>query len=245
MIEFSHVTCAFEGQAVLQNVSFRVTAGEIKVIIGASGSGKTTILRLMLGLLHPQEGHILIEGVDITTLTEQEMTAIRRKIGMVFQEGALFDSMTVGENVGYRLLEEAQLSEMEVEDRVRQLLSFVGMEEAIDMMPDELSGGMRRRVAIMRALAAVDAKIMLYDEPTTGLDPMTARTICDLIRRLRDVQGVTSIMVTHKMEDAFLVGDRFLAIYQGGVIFEGTADELRRCAHEHVQGFLAASRPAS
>jgi phospholipid/cholesterol/gamma-HCH transport system ATP-binding protein len=245
MIEFLHVTCAFDNQVVLRDVSFRVAAGEIKVIIGASGSGKTTILRLMLGLLKPQEGQIAIDGIDITTLREQEMTSIRRMIGMVFQEGALFDSMTVGENVGYRLMEEAQLSEMEIEDRVRQLLSFVGMEESIDMMPDELSGGMRRRVAIMRALAAVDAKIMLYDEPTTGLDPMTARTICDLIRRLRDVQGVTSIMVTHKMEDAFLVGDRFLAIYQGGVVFEGTADELRRSEHEHVQGFLATGKVVS
>jgi phospholipid/cholesterol/gamma-HCH transport system ATP-binding protein len=158
---------------------------------------------------------------------------------MVFQEGALFDSLTVGENVGYRLFEEEQLSELEIEDRVRQLLSFVGLEEAVDMMPAELSGGMRRRVAIMRALAAVDAKIMLYDEPTTGLDPMTARTIDDLIRRLRDAQGVTSVMVTHQMADAFRVGDRFLAIHEGQVVFEGTAEELRRCQHEHVRGFLA------
>jgi phospholipid/cholesterol/gamma-HCH transport system ATP-binding protein len=192
----------------------------------------------MLGLIKPDAGRILIDDQEISQLDEEAFIQLRRKIGMVFQEGALFDSLTVGENVGYRLFEEGQLSEPEIEDRVRQLLSFVGLEEAIDMMPDELSGGMRRRVAIMRALAAVDARIMLYDEPTTGLDPLTARTICDLIRRLRDAQGVASLMVTHQMADAFRVGDRFLAIQDGQVIFEGTAEELRRCPHEHVRGFL-------
>lgn len=238
MIEFEGVTCSFEGQVVLKEVSFRVAPREIKVIIGASGSGKTTILRLMLGLLQPDGGKISIDGLEVTNRRECDLLEIRRKIGMVFQEGALFDSMTVGENVGYRLIGEGRMGQQEIEDRVRQLLSFVGMEENIDMMPDELSGGMRRRVAIMRALASVDAKIMLYDEPTTGLDPMTSRTICDLIRRLRDTRGVTSVMVTHKMEDAFLVGDRFLAIYEGRAVFEGTAEQLRRCQHEHVGGFL-------
>jgi phospholipid/cholesterol/gamma-HCH transport system ATP-binding protein len=239
IIAFEQVTCAYEDQVVLKDVSFRVAPREIKVIIGASGSGKTTILRLMLGLIKPDAGRILIDDQEISQLDEEAFIQLRRKIGMVFQEGALFDSLTVGENVGYRLFEEGQLSEPEIEDRVRQLLSFVGLEEAIDMMPDELSGGMRRRVAIMRALAAVDARIMLYDEPTTGLDPLTARTICDLIRRLRDAQGVSSLMVTHQMADAFRVGDRFLAIQDGQVIFEGTAEELRRCPHEHVRGFLA------
>ena len=239
IIAFEQVTCAYEDQVVLKDVSFRVAPREIKVIIGASGSGKTTILRLMLGLIKPDAGRILIDDQEISQLDEEAFIQLRRKIGMVFQEGALFDSLTVGENVGYRLFEEGQLSEPEIEDRVRQLLSFVGLEEAIDMMPDELSGGMRRRVAIMRALAAVDARIMLYDEPTTGLDPLTARTICDLIRRLRDAQGVASLMVTHQMADAFRVGDRFLAIQDGQVIFEGTAEELRRCPHEHVRGFLA------
>jgi phospholipid/cholesterol/gamma-HCH transport system ATP-binding protein len=238
IIAFEQVTCAYEDQVVLKDVSFRVAPREIKVIIGASGSGKTTILRLMLGLIKPDAGRILIDDQEISQLDEEAFIQLRRKIGMVFQEGALFDSLTVGENVGYRLFEEGQLSEPEIEDRVRQLLSFVGLEEAIDMMPDELSGGMRRRVAIMRALAAVDARIMLYDEPTTGLDPLTARTICDLIRRLRDAQGVASLMVTHQMADAFRVGDRFLAIQDGQVIFEGTAEELRRCPHEHVRGFL-------
>ncbi|HTP42242.1 MAG TPA: ATP-binding cassette domain-containing protein [Nitrospiria bacterium] len=238
MIAFEQVTCSYENQLVLKEVSFRVSPRETKVIIGASGSGKTTILRLILGLLKPVSGRIFIEGQEISEINEQELIALRRKIGMVFQEGALFDSMTVGENVGYRLFEEGELSDPEIEDRVRHLLGFVGLEEAIDMMPDELSGGMRRRVAIMRALAAVDARMMLYDEPTTGLDPMTARTICDLIRRLRDVQGVTSVMVTHQMADAFRVGDRFLAIHEGAVVFEGTADELRQCKDEHVRGFL-------
>jgi len=238
MITFEQVTCSFESQVVLKDVSFRVAPRETKVIIGASGSGKTTILRLILGLLKPEAGRILVEGQEISALSEEEMIVLRRKIGMVFQEGALFDSMTVGENVGYRLFEEGQLSESEIEDRVRHLLGFVGLEEAIDMMPDELSGGMRRRVAIMRALAAVDARMMLYDEPTTGLDPMTARTICDLIKRLRDAQGVSSVVVTHQMADAFRVGDRFLAIHDGQVVYEGTADELRQCRDEHVRGFL-------
>jgi len=238
MITFEQVTCSFENQTVLKEVSFTVAPRETKVIIGASGSGKTTILRLLLGLLKPVTGRIVVDGQEISTLTEQELIVLRRKIGMVFQEGALFDSMTVGENVGYRLFEEEQLSESEIEDRVRHLLGFVGLEEALDMMPDELSGGMKRRVAIMRALAAVDARIMLYDEPTTGLDPMTARTICDLISRLRDAQGVTSVMVTHQMADAFRVGDRFLAIHDGRVAFEGTAEELRQCKDEHVRGFL-------
>jgi phospholipid/cholesterol/gamma-HCH transport system ATP-binding protein len=238
MIAFEQVTCSYENQLVLKEVSFRVAPRETKVIIGASGSGKTTILRLILGLLKPVSGRIFIEGQEISEINEEELIALRRKIGMVFQEGALFDSMTVGENVGYRLFEEGELSEPEIEDRVRHLLGFVGLEEAIDMMPDELSGGMRRRVAIMRALAAVDARMMLYDEPTTGLDPMTARTICDLIRRLRDVQGVTSLMVTHQMADAFRVGDRFLAIHEGQVVFEGTAEELRQCEDDHVRGFL-------
>lgn len=238
MIAFEQVTCLFETQVVLKEVSFRVAPRETKVIIGASGSGKTTILRLILGLLKPAAGRIFIEGQELSELTEEELIALRRKIGMVFQEGALFDSMTVGENVGYRLFDEGELSEAEIDDRVRHLLGFVGLEEAIDMMPDELSGGMRRRVAIMRALSAVDARMMLYDEPTTGLDPMTARTICDLIRRLRDAQGVTSVMVTHQMADAFRVGDRFLAIHEGEVAFEGTADELRQCRDERVKGFL-------
>ena len=238
VIAFEQVTCSFENQTVLRDVSFRVAPRETKVIIGASGSGKTTILRLLLGLLKPQAGRILIEGQEISGLDEESLIVLRRKIGMVFQEGALFDSMTVGENVGYRLFEEGQLSESEIEDRVSHLLGFVGLGETIDMMPDELSGGMKRRVAIMRALAAVDARIMLYDEPTTGLDPMTARTICDLISRLRDAQGVTSVMVTHQMADAFRVGDRFLAIHDGRVAFEGTAEELRQCKDEHVRGFL-------
>ncbi|MBI3620695.1 MAG: ATP-binding cassette domain-containing protein [Nitrospirae bacterium] len=238
LITFERVTCSYENQQVLKEVSFRVAPRETKVIIGASGSGKTTVLRLILGLLKPDEGRIMIDGQEISGMTEEELIGLRRKIGMVFQEGALFDSMTVGENVGYRLFEEGQLSEAEIEDRVRHLLGFVGLEEAIDMMPDELSGGMKRRVAIMRALGAVDAKMMLYDEPTTGLDPMTARTICDLIRKLRDAQGVSSVMVTHQMADAFRVGDRFLAIHEGRVAFEGTADELRQCRDEHVRGFL-------
>ena len=238
MIVFDGVTCSFEDQVVLREVSFQTSPQEIKVIFGGSGSGKTTILRLMLGLLQPNDGRIFVNGLEVTNRHRCDLLELRRRIGMVFQEGALFDSLTVGENVGYRLFEDGQLSEREIEDRVRQLLSFVEMEDAIDKMPDELSGGMRRRVAIMRALAAQDAKIMLYDEPTTGLDPINSRNICDLIRQVRDKRGVTSVMVTHKMGDAFMVGDRFMGICDGRIIFEGTADELRRSDHDIVKGFL-------
>ena len=238
MIVFDGVTCSFEDQVVLREVSFQTSPQEIKVIFGGSGSGKTTILRLMLGLLQPNDGRIFVNGLEVTNRDRCDLLELRKRIGMVFQEGALFDSLTVGENVGYRLFEDGQLSEREIEDRVRQLLSFVEMEDAIDKMPDELSGGMRRRVAIMRALAAPDAKIMLYDEPTTGLDPINSRNICDLIRQVRDKRGVTSVMVTHKMGDAFIVGDRFMGICDGRIIFEGTADELRRSDHDIVKGFL-------
>jgi len=238
MIVFDGVTCSFGDQSVLRKVSFQTSPREIKVIFGGSGSGKTTILRLMLGLLQPNEGRIFINGLEVTNRQRCDLVELRSRIGMVFQEGALFDSLTVGENVGYRLFEEGQLSEREIEARVLQLLSFVEMEDAIDKMPDELSGGMRRRVAIMRALAAPDAKIMLYDEPTTGLDPINSRNICDLIREVRDKRGMTSVMVTHKMGDAFKVGDRFMGICDGRVVFEGTADELRRSDHEFVRGFL-------
>jgi len=238
MIVFDGVTCSFEDQVVLREVSFQTFPQEIKVIFGGSGSGKTTILRLMLGLLQPDHGRIFVNGIEVTNRHRCDLLELRRRIGMVFQEGALFDSLTVGENVGYRLFEEGQLSEKEIEDQVCKLLSFVEMEDSIDKMPDELSGGMRRRVAIMRALAAPDAKIMLYDEPTTGLDPINSRNICDLIRQVRDERAMTSVMVTHKMGDAFTVGDRFMGICDGQVIFEGTADELRRSDHEMVKGFL-------
>jgi phospholipid/cholesterol/gamma-HCH transport system ATP-binding protein len=242
MISLENVSYAFpdyQDHEVLQDIKFTVNPGDTLVILGDSGSGKTTILKIILGLLKPTSGRVIIDGEEITPLKEQELMRVRRKIGMVFQEGALFDSMTVGENVAFCLKEQSGWHGKEMESRVHQILGFVDMEDCIDKMPDELSGGMRRRVAIARALASSDPKIMLYDEPTTGLDPITADTICDLINKLRDQQKVSSVMVTHLLRDAFKVGTRFMILYEGRIIFEGTERELKSSAHPYIKKFLA------
>lgn len=242
MISLENVNYSFpdyQDHEVVQDIKFAVNPGETLVILGESGSGKTTILKMILGLLKPTSGRVIIDGEEITQLKEQELMRVRRKIGMVFQEGALFDSMTVGENVAFCLKEQSGWQGQEMESRVHQILGFVDMEDCIDKMPDELSGGMRRRVAIARALASSDPKIMLYDEPTTGLDPITADTICDLINKLRDQQKVSSVMVTHLLRDAFKVGTRFMILYEGRIIFEGTERELKSAAHSYIKKFLA------
>ena len=242
MIFLENVNFSFpdhEDGEVLVDIKFTVNQGETLVILGESGSGKTTILKIILGLLKPTSGRVLVDGEEITQLQEDELMRVRRKIGMVFQEGALFDSMTVGENVAFSLREQSAMSEPEVEARVHRILSFVDMEESIDKMPDELSGGMRRRVAIARALASCDPTIMLYDEPTTGLDPITAGTICDLIVKLRDIQNVSSVMVTHLLRDAFRVGNRFIVLQEGCLLFEGTERELRSSHDSYIRKFLA------
>lgn len=242
MISFENVNYSFpdhQDSEVLADIKFTVNQGETLVILGESGSGKTTILKIILGLLKPTSGRVIVDGEEITQLNEQELMKVRRKIGMVFQEGALFDSMTVGENVAFCLKEQSGLNGREMEDRVHQILSFVDMEDCIDKMPDELSGGMRRRVAIARALASCDPKIMLYDEPTTGLDPITSDTICDLIVKLRDSQKVSSVMVTHLLRDAFKVGTRFMILYGGSIIFEGTEKELKSTSHPYIKQYLA------
>jgi phospholipid/cholesterol/gamma-HCH transport system ATP-binding protein len=229
--------------------------------MGGSGTGKSTILKLVLGLIKPDSGTILIDGEDVTVLSEREMSEVRKKIGMVFQDGALFDSLTVYENVGYRLFEQGQ-AEGEVEETVRRMLRFVNLEDAMYMMPAELSGGMRRRVGIARALVG-NPKLMLFDEPTAGLDPPTARTILELAMKLRDLEGVSSIFVTHRIEDikllssnyatinesgevAFqnesgkmcLINTRFIMLKQGKVIFNGTDEELWRADDEYIQEFF-------
>ncbi len=178
MIEFKNVTKSFNDDVVLRNISFSMRRGETKIILGASGSGKSTILKLILGLIRPDSGEILVDGQDITKMSERELVQVRRKIGMVFQEGALFDSLSLRENVGYRLYEESGMPEEEIEIIVRRVLGFVGLEDAIDKMPSELSGGMKRRAGLARALVG-SPKIILYDEPTAGLDPITARSIVD------------------------------------------------------------------
>jgi phospholipid/cholesterol/gamma-HCH transport system ATP-binding protein len=263
MIEFRKVYKSFDDETVLRDISFKISRGETKIIVGESGSGKSTILKLILGLIRPDSGQILIDGHDITPLMEHELVSIRRNIGMVFQEGALFDSLSVRENVGYRLYEEARLSEVEIENAVLQLLGFVGLEEAIDKMPAELSGGMKRRVGIARALVGTP-KVVLYDEPTAGLDPITKRTIVDLMIKLRDIEGVTSVFVTHDLhaasimakelasageegrihigpgENGFCVlNTRFIMLNDASICFEGNYQEMMNSDVPYVRTFTS------
>lgn len=263
MIEFLNVTKSFDEDVVLREISFRITRGETMIILGASGSGKSTILKLLLGLIRPDSGEILVEGRNIAAMTERELVHVRRAFGMVFQEGALFDSLSVRENVGYRLYEEGVLGEDEIEVIVRRMLGFVGLEDAIDKMPAELSGGMKRRVGIARALVG-NPKVILYDEPTAGLDPITKRTIVDLMIKLRDLEAVTSIFVTHDLPAAEMIATeyasaenngqirfaragkefcllnvRFILLNEGRIGFEGSYEELNQSGDPYVRAFLA------
>jgi phospholipid/cholesterol/gamma-HCH transport system ATP-binding protein len=261
-IEFRDVHLSFDDQKILDGVSFTVRRGETKLILGRSGGGKSTTIRLILGLLKPDSGQILIDGEDITEYTEEEMMDVRKKIGMVFQEGALFDSLSVYENVAYRLREQGLVDEDEVEAEVRRMLRFVELEDAIDKLPDELSGGMRRRVGIARALVG-DPEIVLFDEPTAGLDPPTARTICELAIKLRDLQDVSSIFVTHEMNNVRYLSSEYATVDQEGrvvyekegerlclintevimfrdgrIIFSGSDERLRSSSDEYIQRFI-------
>src|SRR6187401_590254 len=206
IIVFDQVNLAFDEKVILREVSFTLQTGHTKIFLGASGAGKSTILRLTLGLLKPDAGRIFVNGDQIDGMNEDQLMAVRADLGMVFQEGALFDSLTVGENVGYKLYEELQWPADKVETRVREVLGFVGLCEFIDRMPSELSGGQRRRVAIARAMAS-KPRILLYDEPTTGLDPITSLTVDEEIIKLRDLEGVSSVLVTHQLRDAFFVAE--------------------------------------
>ena len=261
VISFRDVHLAYD-RPILQGVSFDLGPGTTKIVLGGSGSGKTTILRLVLGLLKPDAGSILVDGREISGLDEEDLREVRLKIGMVFQEGALFDSLTVGENVGYRLHEDGQLPEEEIEERVREMLGFVGLATHYEKMPSDLSGGQKRRVAFARALVA-RPQIMFYDEPTTGLDPITATTITDLICKVRDLDGVSSILVTHQLRDAFnvartfmlkkdgdyvtsvvedmstLEGTEFMMLKEGTVVFQGSAHELQTSADPYIREFLS------
>src|SRR5215213_7307565 len=224
-IEFRDVHLSFDDKKILNGVSFTVRRGETKIILGRSGGGKSTTIRLVLGLLKPDSGQILIDGEDITHYTEEEMMRVRQKIGMVFQEGALFDSLSVYENVAYRLLEQG-VDEETIEKEVRRMLQFVDLEDAIDKMPSELSGGMRRRVGIARALVG-DPTIVMFDEPTAGLDPPTARTICELAIKLRDLEDVSSIFVTHEMNNVkYLTSEYAVVNDDGEIVFEQEGQRL-------------------
>ena len=261
ILEMKNVVKYNGDTVVLNGISFSVFRGETKIIIGASGSGKSTILKLIMGLDKPDAGRIFVEGEDITKFNERQLVSVRQKIGMVFQESALFDSLSVRENVAYRLYE-LGVDEDEIDAKVRQSLGFVGLEEAIDKMPAELSGGMKRRVALARALIG-EPGIMLYDEPTAGLDPVTSKKINELIITLRDIKSVTGVFVTHRMRDAFtlateyasnggrqisfhtednfvcIANTRFLMLRDGTIIFEGPDEVLRRSKDEYIKRFLA------
>jgi len=261
VIVFDQVSLAFDDKVILDQVSFTLRAGDMKIILGASGAGKSTILRLILGLLKPDAGQIFVDGQRIDQMREAELMGIRVNLGMVFQEGALFDSLTVRENVGYRLFEETDMPIADVDARVREVLGYVGLGEYGGRMPSELSGGQRRRVAIARALTS-RPRILLYDEPTTGLDPITALTIDAEIVKLRDLEHVSSIVVTHQLRDAFYVANHqavtnsgriefiparpdrsaqvvFLMLKDGKIAFEGPADALRQSTDEYLRAFLS------
>ena len=261
IVVFDNVFIAFDEKPVLEGISFRLTKGETKAIFGVAGSGKSTILKLTLGLLKPDAGHIYVLGEDVTQMPEDALFDLRRKIGMVFQESALFDSLTVRENVAFRLLEEGDISDEEVEKRVREALRFVELEDTVDKFPAELSGGMRRRVAIARAIIA-RPEILLYDSPTGGLDPVTSTTIVQLIVKQRDVYKTSSLLVTHRLQDAFIMAthyfDRkanemrplppgargevpmaFLILRDGKVIFDGDAHQLAQSKDEYIREYIA------
>jgi len=241
MIELQNVSFAYGTKPVLRNVSFQLDQNESVVIMGPSGSGKSTILRLILGLATPDEGQVLVDGANICAMREKDKQEIRKSIGMVFQDGALFDSLTVGENVGYYLIEHTRWTWQEIEAKVTEMLGFVGLDadEIIDKLPEQLSGGMQRRVAIGRALLSTNPKIMLYDEPTTGLDPQSTENVLQLINKLTRERRISTIVVTHQIADAFNVSDRFIVIHAGEVAFDGTTRELRDSKDERVAAFLA------
>jgi phospholipid/cholesterol/gamma-HCH transport system ATP-binding protein len=260
IVVFDKVSLAFDDKVVLRDISFTLIKGHTKIFLGASGSGKSTILKLIVGLLKPDAGVIWVNGERVDNMSEPQMMRVREDLGMVFQEGALFDSLTVAENVGYKLLEEG-VPEDQVWRRVQEVLGFIGLREFIDRMPGELSGGQRRRVAIARAMS-YKPRILLYDEATTGLDPITADTVDDEIIKLRDLEEISSIVVTHQLRDAFRVATyeavregsaiqivpadeikceeaEFIMLKDGRIHFEGHAAELRASDDPYIRSFLS------
>ena len=259
-VAFDRVSLAFDDNLVLNDVSFSVRTGQMLMLLGTSGTGKSVVLKLILGLLKPDSGVIRVNGQRTDTMTEAEMMEVRGDIGMLFQENALFDSLSVAENVGYRLYEETDMPADQVRRRVEEILGFIGLEEYIDRLPSELSGGQRRRVAIARAMAA-RPHLLLFDDPTSGLDPITAKTVDNEIVKLRDIEHVTSIVVTHQLPDAFYIatheavtrsgrlavvpagGDKaeeadFIVLRNGRIYFEGDAAELKRTTDSYLKAFL-------
>lgn len=257
---FENVSIAFEEKVVLEEVSFQLPHGETKALFGVAGSGKSTLLKLALGLIRPDGGRILVLGEEITSLSEQQLFEIRRRVGIVFQESALFDSLTVRDNVAFRLMEE-HLSEEEIDKRVSESLRFVELEHTMDMFPAELSGGMRRRVAIARAIVT-QPEVLLYDSPTGGLDPVTSNTIIELIMKQRDVYKTSALLVTHRLQDAFTMATHqfdkktnqmaplpkgqqcdvpmsFLILKDGKVIFDGDAQQLANSRDPYIREYIS------
>jgi len=260
VITFENVSIAFD-QPVLEGISFQLPRGETKILLGTAGTGKTLILKLALGLLKPDAGRITVLGEEVTQMREQDLFELRRSIGMVFQESALFDSLTVEENVAYRLIEETGRITDEIHARVLEALRFVELEHTVNLFPAELSGGMRRRVAIARAIIT-HPEVLLYDSPTGGLDPVTSNTIIELVVKQRDVYQTSSLLVTHRLQDAFTMAShyfdrqqnkmvpatdgnvrdlhtKFLILRDGKIIFEGTAAELLRCTDPYIREYLS------
>jgi len=237
MIKFDDVHFSYGEREILRGVSFSVGFYERVAVLGGSGEGKTTILRLILGLIRPDKGKIIVDGDDITGKKERGLRDVRMKFSIVFQEGALFDSLNVKENVAFCLREYTKMSEEEIDAKVRQILGTVGVEHALDLMPEELSGGMHRRVSLARSLALTSPRMFLYDEPTTGLDPVNADNICRLIADLsKDGKGF--IMVTHKVSDAMKVADRFIFLKDGELLFDGTGQELLHTNIPEIKVFV-------
>jgi phospholipid/cholesterol/gamma-HCH transport system ATP-binding protein len=238
MIKFDKVCFSYNTQQILKDLSFSISFDERVAILGGSGEGKTTILRLIMGLIKPDSGEIIIDGEDIASKTEGQLRNVRMKFSLVFQEGALFDSLSVKENVAFCLREYTEMSEEQIDARVRELLRLVGVENAIAKMPDELSGGMHRRVAIARSLAASEPGMFLYDEPTSGLDPINADNICRLILDLSK-NGKGLIIVTHKVFDALKVADRFMFLKNGALIFDGSKPQLLNSDINEIRTFVS------
>jgi len=236
MIELRDVHLSFDGKVVLRGINYTLKRGDSSVVLGPSGIGKTVLLKLMVGLLQPTSGNVIIDDVDITRMSRKELRNIHKKIAVVFQAGALFDSLTVGENVGFRLLEEGKLKEPEIEDIVNEKLRQVGLEGTIDLYPHQLSGGMRKRAAIARALAG-SPEFILFDEPTSGLDPIATFNFDYLIYQLRQ-QGLTIMVVTHTLVSAFRIGKRFTMLHEGGIIYDGDREGLMNSQHPAIQQFL-------
>jgi len=264
-VVFDRVSFAFDEHVVLRDVSFTVPHGRMKFVLGASGAGKSVVLKLILGLLRPDSGEIHVNGQRIDNITEGALLRMRADIGMVFQEIALFDSLTVAENVGYRLYEETDMPVEQVRARIDEVVGFIGLAEFVDRLPSQLSGGQRRRVAIARAMAS-KPRLLLFDDPTTGLDPIIATTVDDQIVKLRDLEHVTSIVVTHQIRDAFYVANheaiavdgrvqivdadatrgaqaQFMVLHEGRIHFEGTATELLASRDAYLQEFLFMTLP--